>query len=89
MEPHLQGAAGCLRGALPYLDDLFVVPLDDAYTAVDPEDLVRRFATTGAEAGRIVLRDGEERIPSNVAVRFGRGVTYEKGSASRSLPLMD
>lgn len=89
VEPLPQGTAGCLRSARPYLEELFVVLLGDTYTAVDLEDLVRRFTNTGVEAGMTVLRGGDERVPSNVDVESGLVVTYEKGNSSRPLTHVD
>jgi NDP-sugar pyrophosphorylase family protein len=77
-EPTALGTAGCLRYALPFLEDRFVLLLGDTYTPVSYSDIARAHARSGRPALMVVLRNRDSLETSNVSVRGGLVVAYDK-----------
>lgn len=75
--PQLAGTGGAIRGALPLLDDAFIVLYGDTYLRIDYADLQRAFQASDCPALMAVLRNEGRWDVSNA--RFdGRRVFYDK-----------
>jgi NDP-sugar pyrophosphorylase family protein len=77
-EPRPLGTAGCLRLALPFLDDRFVLLLGDTYTPISFGDVLDAHERRGRPALMAVLRNRDALETSNVDVRDGIVVAYDK-----------
>jgi NDP-sugar pyrophosphorylase family protein len=88
-EPTALGTAGCLQHALPWLDRRFTVLLGDTYTPVSYADIMRAHARSTQPALMVVLRNRDALETSNVVVRDGRVVTYNKQATPGTYEYVD
>lgn len=76
--PDLAGTAGAIRGALPLLDEDFLVLYGDTYLRVDYADVARTFRTAGRLGLMTVLRNEGRWDTSNVILEGDRVARYDK-----------
>jgi NDP-sugar pyrophosphorylase family protein len=76
--PEPIGTAAAIRGALPFLDDRFLVLFGDTYLRIDYGDVARAHALSGLPALMTVLRNRDRWAPSNAIYRRGRVLAYAK-----------
>jgi MurNAc alpha-1-phosphate uridylyltransferase len=74
----LLGTGGALRRALPLLGESFVVMYGDSYLLADPLRAWKAFLTSRQPALMTVLRNDGRWDASNVEMRAGRIVRYDK-----------
>ncbi len=74
----LLGAAGALKNAEPLLAHEFLVTYGDSYLPLDYCSVMRRFRQSDRLALMVVYRNDNRWQPSNVAVRDGLVVAYDK-----------
>jgi NDP-sugar pyrophosphorylase family protein len=78
VEPVALGTAGCLRQALPYLAERFLLVFGDTYTPVRLEEVMATLVRSGRPAVMAVLRNRDALETSNVRIRDGLIVEYDK-----------
>jgi NDP-sugar pyrophosphorylase family protein len=78
VEPIPLGTAGCLRYALPHLRERFLLIFGDSYTPVPLAAVMKAFTAFGQPALMVVLRNRDALETSNVRVRDGLVVEYDK-----------
>jgi len=81
----LLGTAGALKNAEPLLAPEFFVTYGDCYLPLDYRQIMRSFQASGALGMMVVYRNHDRWGRSDVAVRDGRVVAYDK---TRRLPGM-
>ena len=74
----LLGVAGALKNAEPLLDSDFVLTYGDSYLPLDYRGVMCRFHQTDRLALMVVYRNENRWQPSDVAVRDGLVVAYDK-----------
>jgi NDP-sugar pyrophosphorylase family protein len=83
------GTAGCLKNALEYLGERFVVVMGDSYT---PELIAphrRHWEGTGLPAAMFILENHDALVPSNVIMSDGLIVRYEKQDQPKGWAYVD
>jgi NDP-sugar pyrophosphorylase family protein len=76
--PRLLGTGGALKQALPLLGEHFFVLYGDSYLIVDLSAVERAFAASGKPALMTVLKNGDQWDKSNVLLRDGCIIEYNK-----------
>ena len=76
--PRLLGTGGALRQALPLLGEQFFVFYGDSYLPIDFRAVERYFLAIDKPALMTVLKNGDRWDKSNVLLRDGRIVEYNK-----------
>lgn len=76
--PRLLGAAGALKRALPLVGESFFVTYGDAYLRLDYPALMARLSSSSALGVMAVYRNGNRHGNSDLVVRDGRVVRYDK-----------
>ena len=79
--PKLLGTGGAVRRSLDHLGDVFWVTYGDTYLRAPMGRIESRFQEEGAEGLMTVLRNRDRWDRSNVRVRGGLVVEYEKGAS--------
>ena len=74
----LLGTAGALKNAEPLLAPEFFVTYGDSYLLLDYQEIIRRFQGSDTLGMMVVYRNRDRLEPSNVVVRDGRVVSYDK-----------
>jgi N-acetyl-alpha-D-muramate 1-phosphate uridylyltransferase len=74
----LLGTGGALRNALPRLGDLFFVLYGDSYLPIEFSPVAEAFARSGKAGLMTVYENGDQWDRSNVALRGGEIVRYDK-----------
>lgn len=74
----LLGTGGALRRALPLLSESFFVMYGDSYLLADPARAWRTFLAAGQPALMTVLRNDGKWDASNVEIRDGKIICYDK-----------
>lgn len=74
----LLGTGGALRQAAPLLDPAFMMMWGDSYLLLDYAEIWRRFSAQDLPAMMVVFRNRNQRAPSNLVVREGRVMVYDK-----------
>jgi NDP-sugar pyrophosphorylase family protein len=78
VEPAALGTAGCLRHALPHLAERFLSIFGDTYTPVRLDEVMATLTQSGRPALMAVLRNRDVLETSNVRIRDGLVVEYDK-----------
>jgi N-acetyl-alpha-D-muramate 1-phosphate uridylyltransferase len=84
--PQLLGTGGALRGALPMLEEQFFVLYGDTYLDIDYGAVETAFRRSGKPALMTVFRNSGQFDKSNVVLREGELLVYDK---KNRLPEMD
>ncbi len=74
----LLGTAGALKQAEPLLAPEFFVTYADSYLLLDYREIMRRFRQSASLGMMVVYRNHDRLDASNVVVRDGRVVAYDK-----------
>jgi len=85
----LLGTAGALRNAMPLLRDRFLVMYGDSYLLLDYPAIMRRFCETECPAMMVVYRNEDRFDRSNVVVRDGLVVRYDKKGRTEDMVYID
>lgn len=81
----LMGAAGALKRAEPLLHDRFFVTYGDAYLRADYRRMMAAFVASGSLAMMAVLHNKNRYGNSDLDVRAGRVVRYDKKAGGKGL----
>jgi NDP-sugar pyrophosphorylase family protein len=76
--PKLLGPAGALKRATPLLDEFFFVTYGDAYLRADYRGMMKTLVDSGRLGAMAVYENHNKYGRSDVAVRGGRVVRYDK-----------
>ncbi len=85
----LLGTGGALRRALPLLGPSFFVMYGDSYLAVEPEHIWKKFLTSGMPALMTVFRNNSQWEASNIEMRNGKIVCYDKRAPYPAMQYID
>ncbi len=87
--PELQGTGGAVRRALPLLGNRYFVLYGDSYLPCDYEAVQNAFQQSGKRALMTVHRNEGRWDSSNVELKAGEIVRYDKRQRSRSMQYID
>jgi N-acetyl-alpha-D-muramate 1-phosphate uridylyltransferase len=87
--PELAGTAGAIRGALNLLGERFLVLYGDTYLRIEYADVDRAFAASGKPGLMTVLRNDGRWDASNVLLKEGRIVRYDKANPTPDMHWID
>jgi N-acetyl-alpha-D-muramate 1-phosphate uridylyltransferase len=87
--PKLLGTGGALRRALPRLGDAFFVLYGDSFLPVALAPIAEAFVTSGQPALMTVLENAGRWDRSNVLMRDGRLIEYNKAAAGAHFTFID
>jgi NDP-sugar pyrophosphorylase family protein len=89
VEPAPLGTAGCLRHALPWLRERFLVAFGDTFTPVRLAPVMAALTASGRPAVMAVLRNRDVLETSNVRIRDGLVVEYDKSAPPGTYEYVD
>lgn len=87
--PQLLGTGGALRGALPCLDEEFLVLYGDTYLDIDYAAVVRAFRNSGKPALMTLFRNSGRFDASNAVFRDGKLLRYSKRDRTEEMDYID
>jgi NDP-sugar pyrophosphorylase family protein len=87
--PALRGTGGAVAGALTHLGEVFWVTYGDTYLRVDVAGAEKAFSSERKEGLMTVIRNRDQWDKSNVDVRDGIVVSYEKDSRPEAHEYID
>ena len=87
--PRLLGTAGALKNALPLLGNSFFVLYGDSYLDIDYLDVQKRFLQAGKLGLMTICRNGNRWDRSNVLLRGGRIMRYDKKTPTPDMKHID
>jgi NDP-sugar pyrophosphorylase family protein len=87
--PALRGTAGAVRNALPLLGERFFVLYGDSYLPCSYLDVEQAFAQSGKQGLMTVYRNEGRWDTSNVELRDGRIVGYDKRNPGPGMSYID
>lgn len=87
--PRLLGTGGALRQALPLLGEQFFVFYGDSYLPIDFQAVERDFLLSGKPALMTVMKNNDQWDKSNVLVRDGCIIEYNKSAPSPEMEYID
>lgn len=85
----LLGTGGAIRRALPLLRESFFIMYGDSYLLADPARAWKAFLDSGQHALMTVLRNDGRWDASNLVVREGRVVCYDKRRPTSEMRYID
>jgi NDP-sugar pyrophosphorylase family protein len=85
----LLGTAGAIKNAEPLLDHEFFVTYGDAYLLLDYKEIMRHFRQLDCPSLMVVYRNHNRLQPSNVALREGLVVSYDKQRSGDGMVYID
>lgn len=88
-EEKLLGTGGALKIAEPLLEDTFFLMWGDSYLLLDFQDVWRAFFETLGDGLMVVYRNNNLRVKSNVIVKNGRVVLYDKWTTFPDMVYID
>lgn len=83
------GTGGALRRALPLLGERFLVMYGDSYLLSDPMRAWKVFLACGQQALMTVLRNDDQWEASNIVMREGNVVSYDKHKRTSEMRYID
>lgn len=85
----LLGTGGALKKAAPLLEDSFFLMWGDSYLLLDYQHVWRKFIEAPGEGLMVVYRNDNLRVKSNVIVKNGRVVLYDKWKTAPDMVYID
>jgi NDP-sugar pyrophosphorylase family protein len=84
----LLGTAGCIRKAIPLLEDNFFVTYGDTYLPVNFKNIQKSFEKQNAKALITVYKNYNKLASSNVCFK-GKNIFYQKNSKSKKMNFIE